>query len=66
MAVRNKYDEDREQGQAGIAQFAPQCTSGGEYAPKQCLTGSLCYCSDAKGNKIFGEALPGQHQDCGA
>jgi len=41
MAVRKKWLDMKEDGTLGIVQFLPECDAGGNYAPRQCIEGSL-------------------------
>ncbi|CAL8143252.1 unnamed protein product [Orchesella dallaii] len=64
MTRRYEYEVAKEKGTLGIAQMYPECDAGGFYAPRQCLPGSVCYCSNLRGERIFGLALNSEYQDC--
>ncbi|ODN01386.1 Thyroglobulin [Orchesella cincta] len=64
MARRHEYEVAKEKGSLGIAQMYPECDAGGYYAPRQCLPGTVCYCSNLMGERIFGLALTNEYQDC--
>lgn len=41
MTKLDKYERDSQDGTVGIAQMKPECDSGGWYAPRQCIPGSV-------------------------
>lgn len=41
MTKQKEYEDDRLAGNLGITQFLPECDSGGNYAPRQCIPGSM-------------------------
>lgn len=45
----------------------PDCDISGHYNPKECIPGTVCYCVDKHGNRIFGTELEefAEDMDCG-
>ncbi len=41
MRIRHNYEQDEEAGTVGVAQMKPECDAAGNYAPRQCLKGSV-------------------------
>jgi Thyroglobulin type-1 repeat len=54
-AAQDGYDGSKEKGTLGHLQLRPVCDERGQFAPAQCIPGSICYCVSPTGKRIFGE-----------
>ncbi|KAF4522819.1 hypothetical protein B566_EDAN008080, partial [Ephemera danica] len=53
--AQDKYDEEEKNGTLGHLRQRPACDQYGNYSPASCIPGSICYCTDPNGGRIFGE-----------
>lgn len=51
-----RYEAAQEEGTLGPGEYKPNCDEYGRYAGRQCSPGSTCYCVNAHGERLFGEA----------
>ncbi|XP_021934661.1 thyroglobulin-like isoform X2 [Zootermopsis nevadensis] len=51
------YDQARENGSLGFTRVRPLCDERGDYLPAHCIGGSVCYCVNPQGERIFGEQV---------
>lgn len=51
------YDGAWENGTLGITQVRPLCDEKGDYQSPRCIGGSICYCVNPDGERIFGEKV---------
>ncbi|XP_069686026.1 uncharacterized protein [Periplaneta americana] len=54
---QDEYDQKYEDGNLGFTQLRPQCDAKGEFKPAHCIAGSICYCINPDGERIFGEKV---------
>ncbi|CAG7816425.1 unnamed protein product [Allacma fusca] len=64
MKERLLYDQNFKKGTVGTAQFKPQCDAVGRYSNRQCLPGSVCFCVNTVGKRIFGVGLVTTPTNC--
>ncbi|XP_046403470.1 uncharacterized protein LOC124169044 isoform X2 [Ischnura elegans] len=57
MNKKAEFEEKKQSGTLGGGEIDPNCDDHGDYAPIQCIPGSICYCSSPTGERIFGEMI---------
>ena len=51
---RKAYDLSKKLSEITFGEPIPECDEYGNYAPTLCKNGTLCYCVDRNGTRIFG------------
>lgn len=59
-----KFASDIRSGAVGHLLDSPTCNGDGKFHPRVCIPGQNCYCTNERGERIFGEGLPHQEQHC--
>lgn len=54
---QREYDQALKNGTLGFTQVRPLCDEKGDYLPAHCIGGSICYCVNPQGERIFGEQV---------
>ncbi|XP_012258002.2 uncharacterized protein LOC105687165 isoform X2 [Athalia rosae] len=54
-SAQGEYDTKLNGGAVGSSEVRPKCDNDGLFESAHCIPGSICYCLDPTGNRIFGE-----------
>lgn len=55
--MKRKFEDDSRKGLIGHLQQLPTCDGDGDFAPIICVPGQNCFCVNASGERIFGDAV---------
>jgi hypothetical protein len=54
--MKRKFDDDLRSGLIGHLQQRPACDGDGDFNPVVCVPGQNCFCTNERGERIFGDA----------